>query len=400
MVTVATIQPLFPEERVLDGSIELAATLSEKARDLQAEGRGPVADALVPLLRNMNSYYTNKIEGQHTTPAQIQQALEQHYSSDAEEHKKQLMATAHIHAEEQLEQQWRDVTVSEMFDGERVRTIHRLFFEALPESFRLTNEGDLIRPGEFREKDVTVGRHMAPPVGLIPQLLEEWGKRYSRIRASEYQLIAIACSHHRLAWIHPFIDGNGRVCRLHSHLALHASGLTDGLWSPLRGFARTHEEYYARLAAADMPRRNDLDGRGNLSQEELVKFVDYFLTCCLDQVTFMLKMVELGGFTARLRDLLSYLDANPWQIGSEKSVIKPERSALALEFVARTRPLSRSDFAKILGESDATSRRITRSLLDFGILRSDSHRDELAFALPLKSLRFLFPRLWPEVDTE
>lgn len=400
MVTVATIQPLFPEERVLDGSIDLAATLSEKARDLQAEGRGPVADALVPLLRNMNSYYTNKIEGQHTTPAQIQQALEQHYSSDAEEHKKQLMATAHIHAEEQLEQQWRDVTVSEMFDGERVRTIHRLFFEALPDSFRLTNEGDLIRPGEFREKDVTVGRHMAPPVGLIPQLLEEWEKRYSRIRASEYQLIAIACSHHRLAWIHPFIDGNGRVCRLHSHLALHASGLSNGLWSPLRGFARTHEEYYARLAAADMPRRNDLDGRGNLSQEELVKFVDYFLTCCLDQVTFMLKMMEFDGFTTRLRDLLRYLEVNPWQIGSEKSVIKPEKSALALEFVAHTRPLSRSDFAQILGESDATSRRITRSLLDFGILRSDSHRDELAFALPLKSLRFLFPRLWPEVDTE
>ncbi|OJY22124.1 Fic family protein [Pandoraea sp. 64-18] len=400
MVTVVSIQPLFPEDRVLDGSLELAASLSERARELQADGKGPVADALVPLLRNMNSYYTNKIEGQHTTPAKIQQALEQHYSLDTEEHKKQLMATAHIHAEEQLEKQWKDVSASEMFNAERVRTIHRLFFEALPEKFRLTNEGDLIRPGEFREKDVTVGKHMAPPVDLIPQLMEEWEKRYSRIKASEYQLIATACSHHRLAWIHPFIDGNGRVCRLHSHLTLHASGLTDGLWSPLRGFARTHDEYYARLAAADMSRRNDLDGRGNLSQEELVKFINYFLNCCLDQVNFMLKMMEFGGFTARLRDLLYHLDANPWQIGSDKSVIRPEKSALALEFIARSRPLSRAEFAQILGESDATARRITRSLLDFGILRSDSHRDDLSFALPLKSLRFLFPKLWPEVDSE
>ncbi|GAB3629632.1 Fic family protein [Pandoraea terrae] len=385
---------------MLDGPLEKATELTGKARKLLTESKGPVATALVPLLRSMNSYYTNKIEGQNTTPAKIEQALKREYSADTEEYKKQLMATAHILAEERLETEWRDVTTSEMFDPAKVRTIHRLFFEALPDAFRLTTDDELIRPGEFREKDLSVGRHMAPPVDLIPPVLEEWSKRYKRIKGFEHQLIATACSHHRLAWLHPFIDGNGRVCRLHSHLTLHASGLTDGLWSPLRGFARTHEEYYVRLSAADQRRRNDLDGRGNLSQDELVKFIHYFLDCCLDQVNFMLKMMAFGDFRTRLRDLLSYLDAHPWHIGSEKSVIKPEKSALALEFIAQTRPLSRAEFGQILGESDATTRRITRSLLDFGILHSDSHRDDLSFELPLKSLRFLFPKLWPEVDSE
>ncbi|MGO4158660.1 Fic family protein [Cupriavidus sp. YAF13] len=400
MADVTTIQPLYLEERVLHAPLEQAAELAKKARTLLTNGRGPVAAALAPLLRSMNSYYSNKIEGQHTTPKSIEQALKKHYAEDQEEYKKQLMAIAHIRTEEALEVEWQGEDTAQMFAPSKVQRIHQLFFEGMPPQFRFTEQGEPIHPGEFREKVVSVGTHDAPPVALIPRLLEEWSTRYSRIRGFEHQLIAAACSHHRLAWIHPFIDGNGRACRLHSHLTLHASGLTDGLWSPLRGFARTHQEYYLRLASADQQRRNELDGRGNLSQEELVKFVHYFLECCLDQVNFMLKMMELDGLRARLRDLLIYLDTNPWLIGSEKSVIKPEKTVLALESVAMMRPLSRAEFGQILGESDTTVRRITRSLLDFGILQSESHRDSLNFSLPLRSLRFLFPKLWPEVDTE
>ncbi len=395
-----TFLPLILEERVMEGPLEKAAELSRHARRLLASTHGPVAHALVPLLRNMNSYYSNKIEGQHTTPSRIEQALRHDYSSDHDEYRKQRMAVAHIEAEAQLEAEWKDLPASAMFDAGKVRRIHQLFFEAMPAEFRVTEQGEPILPGQLREKMVSVGRHAAPPVDLLPRLMDDWARTYQRVKGFEHQLIAVACSHHGLAWIHPFIDGNGRVCRLHSHLTLHASGLTDGLWSPLRGFARTHDDYYLRLAAADQQRRNDLDGRGNLSQEELVKFVDYFLDCCLDQVDFMLKMVEFDGLRARLMDLLSYLDRNPWTIGSEKSVIRPEKTALALEMVALTRSLSRAEFSQIVGESETTTRRILRSLLDFGVLTSASHRDPVAFALPLKSLRFLFPKLWPEVEGE
>ncbi|WP_186125743.1 Fic family protein [Burkholderia gladioli] len=400
MTSVATFQPLFPEDRVLDGSIERAATLIDKARRLLKADDTPLAAALVPQLRSMNSYYTNKIEGQHTTPGKIEAALRRDYSPDADEYRKQRMAIAHIAAESELESEWREFSVQALFDPGRVRDIHARFFSAMPLELLVTPDGDPIIPGALRDKDVTVGRHEAPEVAMIEPLMAEWGARYRLIRPREFQLIAIACSHHRLAWIHPFIDGNGRVCRLHSHLALHAAGLTQGLWSPLRGFARSHETYYSRLAEADMTRRNDLDGRGNLSQEALIRFVDYFLDCCLDQVDFMLKMVDFDGVSMRLKDLLLYLEAHPWQIGSEKSIIKPEKTATLLEFIALRRALPRADFVRMLGESENTGRRIIRSLLDFGILKSATHRDDLAFALPLKSLRFVFPRLWPEVDIE
>jgi Fic family protein len=79
--------------------------------------------------------------------------------------------------------------------------------------------------------------------------------------------VGAVCSHHRLLWVHPFLDGNGRTARLHTHLVLTALGVTRGVWSPLPGMARDQEGYYARLNNADLPRRNDLDGRGPLSRE-------------------------------------------------------------------------------------------------------------------------------------
>ncbi|KWF03957.1 Fic family protein [Burkholderia pseudomultivorans] len=400
MTSVVTFEPLFPEDRVLDPLLERAAQLVDTSRQLLAVRDTPLASALVPQLRAMNSYYTNKIEGQHTTPAKIEAALHRDYSADAVERKKQRFAVAHIATETALEKEWGALPVAALFDPARISAIHERFFSCLPEDERLTGDGAVIVPGEIRRADVTVGRHLAPEPEMIEPLLNAWAVRYGRIRAKEYQLIAIACSHHRLAWVHPFMDGNGRVARLHSHLGLRAADLTHGLWSPLRGLAREHEQYYARLSEADQTRRNDLDGRGNLSQEGLVQFARFFLDCCLDQVGFMIHMTEFDGVAGRLLDLLRYLEANPWTIRSEKSVIKPEATALAMEFVALRRTVTRAQFAQMLGVSDVLARRIVRSLLDFGLLTSPSHRGELSLGLPLASLRFLFPKLWPEVEQE
>lgn len=211
--------------------------------------------------------------------------------------------------------------------------------------------------------------------------------------------MGIACAHHRLAWIHPFIDGNGRTARLHSHLTLHAMGLTQGLWSPVRGLASTKELYFARLNNADLPRRNDLDGRGALSQEGLTAFARYFLETCLDQSRFMGECLDLRRFQEPIAALLGHLQSNPWQLGSEKSLVKLD-AVEALHYVAIAGPVERSRFVAMTGLGDRTGRRVLASLLDFGILSAASHRSPVSFSLPLKSLRFLFPRLWPEAEVD
>ena len=92
----------------------------------------------------------------------------------------------------------------------------------------------------------------------------------------------------------------------------------------MRGLARTQEQYYVRLAEADLPRRNDYDGRGPLSQEELVAFAKYFFEICLDQVHFMREQLAFRSLKERIEALISHLQRNPWQVGSEKSVVRAD----------------------------------------------------------------------------
>ena len=153
----------------------------------------------------MNSYYTNQIEGQHTRPADIERALRRKFDADAAIAARQRLALAHMKVEEELEQKldWR--TPQDLFSGVLVREIHRLLYSELPGADRVTGEGAPIVPGEYRRKDLTAGRHVAPPWKEVEGLVQGWAERYRTLSGAEALAIGAACSHHRLAWIHPFI---------------------------------------------------------------------------------------------------------------------------------------------------------------------------------------------------
>jgi Fic family protein len=399
MADLSQYQPLFPEERVLAPLRDLSAQVIEECHRLTGHGVAPLAMALQPKLRAMNSYYTNRIEGQHTHPVDIERAIRKDFDADVAIARKQRLAVAHIELEEDLERDVIGASPVSLFSVALVFDIHKRLYEKLPDTDRVTDQGEPVVPGQYRRKDVKAGRHVAPAWQEVEGLMDGWAAYYGTLPGKETLLIGAACSHQRLAWVHPFIDGNGRTARLHTHLVLHAMGLTQGLWSPMRGLARTGEQYYARLNNADMVRRNDLDGRGPLSQEELVAFARYFLEACLDQVNFMRGRLDIQTLKGRLKTFLLSLQASPWKIGSEKSVIKLE-ALEPLHYVAMTGPLDRSRFTAMLGIEDRTARRILSSLLDYGILKAATPRAPVEFAIPLKSLSLLFPNLWPEVETD
>ena len=399
MADLSAFEPLYPEERVLGPLLELAGAVSHEAAGLGSDAGRPVAAALRPWLRAMNSYYTNKLEGQHTRPSDIERALHRKFDADKKLARKQRLAVTHMAAEEQLEAGPRPVAPRDLFSSAYVREIQRVLYEGLPSADRVTDEGEPIPPGEYRQRDVTAGHHLAPPHADVAEFVDGWARVYSHLAGREALVVAAACSHQRLTWIHPFIDGNGRTARLHSHLLLHKLDLTHGLWSPMRGLARTQDAYYARLNNADLPRRNDLDGRGALSQEGLVAFATYFLDLCLDQVRFMRDRLDLAALKAHLQSLLTSLEERPWQVGSERSVIKSE-ALEALHYVAIAGPVERSRFVAMTGLGGRTGRRVLASLLDYGILEAQSPRAPVGFALPLNSLRFVFPNLWPEAEVD
>ncbi len=390
--------PLIPVESARTPLAERASRLLAEGCGLVAQCAAPLRSALVPTLRAMNSYYTNKIEGQHTLPVDIERALKQDFDADVTLRRKQRLAIAHLEAEAELEAAADQKVPGDLYAPSQIRSIHAALYRRLPQEDRLTEEGQPVEPGEWRSQQVIAERHVAPKADAIAALMDTWEHGYRNLQGAELQVIGMTCAHHRLAWVHPFLDGNGRAARLHSHLVLHRLGLTGGLWSPMRGLARRQDDYYARLSNADLPRRNDLDGGGQLSQEELVAFAAFFLDVCLDQVRFMRALLETENFSERLNDLLRHLSANPWPVGSEQSVIKPEVHT-ALHYVALTGPLERSRFLATSGLPVRTARRVLASLLDFGVLKSGSRLGPVYFQIPFDSLRWLFPRLWPEAES-
>jgi Fic family protein len=215
---------------------------------------------------------------------------------------------------------------------------------------------------------------------------------YGGARRGEMQVLAAAASHQRLAWIHPFLDGNGRVARLHTHALFRYMGLTTGLWSPLRGFARNQERYYATLAAADEPRAGDLDGRGTLSERGLLAWISYVLEVSLDQVRFMSGLLQLDGMQDRIAACLAF-EENVIKQGVRSEALRP------LHYLFSTQgELERVDFKLMTGLGDRQASGLVSALLKRGLVKTDTPYGKLRFAVPLHALRFYFPALWPEAQ--
>jgi Fic family protein len=385
-------EPLMPAEAAQQPLLAQAHDLARAA--LQLVGT-PVPAELRRLLRGMNSYYSNRIEGQHTRPFEIEQALQKDFSANRELAARQRLAVAHINAEVAIEAAYAGTEgATRLYSLAAVTDLHRELFGRLPAEDLRTGEGELIVPGQLRQREVSVGHHVAPAFAAVPALLQRWAEVYGGTRRGEAALLALAAAHHRLGWVHPFVDGNGRVMRLHTHAVLAALGYTGGLWSPLRGFARSTERYYALLAAADEPRQGDLDGRGNLSQRTLVGWIGYVLTVCQDQVSFMAGLLRLGDMERRIAACLAF-EEQTLRSGVRMAALRP----LHYLFVTDA-SLERGEFKTLTGLGERTAGTLLKVLLARGLLASDTPQGRVRFGLPLHALRFYFPALWPEAEAD
>jgi Fic family protein len=385
-------EPLLPS---LSRQEPLLAQAHDLARAAMLLAGRPVPLDLRALLRGMNSYYTNRIEGQHTRPYEIEQALRKDFSDNPNLAMRQRLAVAHIDAESVIEQRYAGSDgAKQLYSPQAVLDIHSELFARLPAGDLSMPTGETIVPGHLRQRDVQVGRHVAPAHGTLMAFLQRWAQFYSGVRRGEASILAMAAAHQRLGWIHPFIDGNGRVMRLHSHAVLNALGYSNGLWSPLRGFARSTDRYYALLADADSPRRGDLDGRGNLSEQALVAWIGYVLDICLDQVQFMNATLNLSAMEQRIAACLIF-EEESLRSGVRRESLRP------LHYLYSTgAELERGEFKSMMGLGERTAFSAMSALLKRGLLKSDTPQGKVRFALPLHALRFYFPALWPEAEAD
>ena len=367
---------------------DLALDLAQKSTGFRRSLPVSLLGSLADLVRSMNCYYSNLIEGHDAHPVDIERALKNEYSKDAHKRDLQLEAKAHIAV-----QKWIDSggLTGRVATSDGIREIHRRFCELLPDDLLWvtdpeTKERVPVVPGGLRESDVRVGDHIAVSPGAVPRFLRRFEEVYERLSKTD-SILGIAAAHHRLVWIHPFVDGNGRVARLMSHAMLLESLDTGAIWSVARGLARNVDAYKKHLADCDQIRRNDLDGRGNLSEEALVRFTEFFLKTCIDQVESMESLMEPDRLRARI--LL-------WAEEEIRLNKLPPNSGSILEAVLYRGELPRADAADVVGVGERHARRIVAALVEKGVLASETPRAPLRLVFPASLASRWMPGLFPE----
>src|SRR3984957_19209000 len=394
--SVARIEPARLEEpttEIADVIADLAASSATLGKALHPRTAANLADQV----RVMNTYYSNLIEGHNTRPRDIERALAGEFDEDQGRRNLQLEAAAHVRVQREVDRMGNDGTLPPPASREFILWLHREFYRDAPEAMLLikTEWAELrMEPGEWRtrpEEDVEVGRHVPPSSARVADFMRYFEERFQVQKMGRAtQTMAIASAHHRFNYIHPFLDGNGRVSRLMSHaMAWSANIGSRGLWSISRGLGRGLEsraDYKQMMDRANSPREGDLDGRGNLSQKALREFVLWFLRVCLDQITFMSGLFELDSLSQRLR---AYVQRSP--------ALKPETAGLLEEALIRGE-FERGEIARITGVPERSARRVLNDVIQLGLLASDTPKGKVSLRFPAHVLEDLFPRLYPQTS--
>jgi len=374
--SIGLFEPLIVSQgaRSRPGLDSLAASLADKTLHLSSTTTSPLAGAFAHILAIANSHFSNLIEGHYTRPVDIERAMRGDYSCDDKERAFQIEAVAHIAV-----QDWIDAGASGYlpFSMDSICEVHKRLYSLVPSSFLDVADGTdqtiRMQPGAIRLRDVQVGRHIAVSPGAVPRYLKRMEQAYNSTRRIE-QIVIAACGHHRLLWVHPFLDGNGRVARLVSHSALTSATGTKILWSISRGLARREKEYKMHLQACDEPRRGSLDGRGSLSEGALAAFTQFFLETSIEEVEFICDLLEPEKLKGRLLT---------WVHEQIHEGSLPPETGVALPAILELGQMEPPEIAVLPGLNESLAQRLAAALTDHGILQSEGAGSRLKLVLPV-----------------
>ena len=206
------------------------------------------------------------------------------------------------------------------------------------------------------------------------------------------QLLHALCSHHRLVWIHPFLDGNGRVSRLFLDSLFLQIGIEGyGLWNISRGLARKAEEYKKYLKLADMVVQGATDGRGPLSNRGLNEFLNFMLDIALDQIQYMNKYLKLDSLASNITKYVSLSQA-----GLFDHEALPAQSELLFKELLIYGELPRGQVKNIIGKKDRAATSLISKLMAMDFLESDSPKGNIRLKFNSHFASKIIPELFPD----
>ncbi len=399
--TPSAMEPLLPRPTAVlrDLSVEVFKASSR----LAARVHPVTAKVLARALRNVNSYYSNLIEGHHTSLLDIERALADDYARDQATRDLQTLHRLHVQAQAEVDALLDARPDLPVWEPDFVIGLHRRFFTDAPAHFLMQSSRNgtrfaTDRPGELRTENVRIGRHVPPDAQAVPRFMERLAEAYCADRLhGDDRLLAVAASHHRLLWVHPFLEGNGRVARLFTHAFLRRIGLDGyGLWCISRGLARREQAYKQALALADSPRQGDHDGRGALSDKALGEFCRFFLETALDQISYMDGLLTLDQVAANIHNFCARSARRTPGSSNDRPAL-PTEAATILTTVFQRGELPKSAVPALINASERKARDVVKTLLTEGLLHTAHHKAPLTIALPGRAITEYFPKLiFPE----
>ena len=166
MPTPSWMEPMLPSDggRVLE---DIAFDLISSSNALAGQIHPIVTESVGNLVRSMNCYYSNLIEGHDTHPRDIDRALHKDYSTEPRKRALQLEAVAHIEVQKAIDEgdDSKDFPASSAY----AIWLHREFCRRLPDELLWVENPETTRrirltPGALRDGEVVVGPHL-PPTG-------------------------------------------------------------------------------------------------------------------------------------------------------------------------------------------------------------------------------------------
>ncbi len=154
------------------------------------------------------TYTSNAIEGNSLTESETKVIIEDGLTIEGKPLREIYEAVGHAKAYDYLCDLSHDAPLTE----ETVCAIHRLFYQQI----------DSDRAGQYRHVPVFIsGSSFAvAPVTEIPKRMRQLMQWYMAHEGKLHPVVLAAELHKRFVYIHPFVDGNGRVARLLMNLAL------------------------------------------------------------------------------------------------------------------------------------------------------------------------------------
>lgn len=389
---LAKLEQVLPKDRLGPLKDMASQTIMDSAK-LEGGVAPATAHGLGEQLRLLNAFHSNLIEGHKTGILDIRKALDGEYSQGENQRYAQELCAAHVVAEREMMGRIASGEANP-FDVDFLPGLHERFYSQLPPEHQYCHGGDgftehPVMPGHFRDRPVTVDgdNQLGPAPEGVPSLFEALLRLYSpEVYHGDERLLAILSMHHRLAWIHPFRDGNGRMVRLHTAAAMAYVGINaHSLWSLARGLSRNKTEYYIHLRFADL-----------YEDEHLADFLELCLEQCLDQIAFIGKLLRLDTMEARIEKFLGQQHDLASMSGDAKfsRAVAREKLPSLLSEVFRCGTMQRMRVYEILGLGRKAGAQVIKPLLERGILVTDSPRGPLKFGFPEDAMPSYFPHLY------